>query len=214
MRAQKLRGALFQFPPLAVRSCAGSAEMMRDCWARRGLNLECGDLSPLCFFTDTIHIWKRRQVAALQSLMPSLIIHGHFYQPPRENPWSGIVQHEPSAAPFHNWNERIHTECYQPNAFARINDSDTGSERVVNNYAKISFNFGPTLLTWLERNHAETYARIIDADRESALQHGSHGNAIAQAYGHAILPLCNERDLRTQIRWGIADFHRRFGRPP
>ena len=146
--------------------------------------------------------------------MTALIIHGHFYQPPRENPWTGIVEREPSAAPFHNWNERIHAECYQPNAFARINDSDTGSERVVNNYAKISFNFGPTLLTWLERNHAETYARIIDADRESALQHGGHGNAIAQAYGHAILPLCNERDLRTQIRWGIADFHRRFGRRP
>jgi alpha-amylase/alpha-mannosidase (GH57 family) len=146
--------------------------------------------------------------------MPSLIIHGHFYQPPRENPWTGIVEHEPSAAPFHDWNERIHTECYQPNAFAHINDSSTGGERVVNNYAKISFNFGPTLLTWLERNHADTYARIIDADRESSLKHGSHGNAIAQAYGHAILPLCNERDLRTQIRWGIADFHHRFGRRP
>ena len=146
--------------------------------------------------------------------MPSLIIHGHFYQPPRENPWTGIVEREPSAAPFHDWNERIHTECYQPNAFARINDSDTGSERVVNNYAKISFNFGPTLLTWLERNHADTYARIIDADHESALQHNGHGNAIAQAYGHAILPLCNERDLRTQIRWGIADFQHRFGRRP
>ena len=146
--------------------------------------------------------------------MPALIIHGHFYQPPRENPWTGIVAREPSAAPFHDWNERIHTECYQPNAFARINDPETGSERVVNNYAKISFNFGPTLLTWLERNHADTYARIIDADHESALKHGGHANAIAQAYGHAILPLCNERDLRTQIRWGIADFHYRFRRRP
>jgi alpha-amylase/alpha-mannosidase (GH57 family) len=146
--------------------------------------------------------------------MTALIIHGHFYQPPRENPWTGIVEREPSAAPFHDWNERIHSECYQPNAFARINDSDTGSERVVNNYAKISFNFGPTLLTWLEHNHADTYARIIGADEESAVKHSGHGNAIAQAYGHAILPLCNERDLRTQIRWGIADFHRRFGRRP
>ena len=144
--------------------------------------------------------------------MTDLIIHGHFYQPPRENPWTGIVEREPSAAPFHDWNERIHSECYQPNAFARLNDSD--SERVVNNYAKISFNFGPTLLTWLERNHPDTYARIIDADRESALEHRSHGNAIAQAYGHAILPLCNERDLRTQIRWGNADFQYRFGRRP
>jgi alpha-amylase/alpha-mannosidase (GH57 family) len=146
--------------------------------------------------------------------MTALIIHGHFYQPPRENPWTGIVEAEPSAAPFHDWNERVHSECYQPNAFARITDSKTGSERVINNYAKISFNFGPTLLSWLEENHADTYARIIEADRESALKHRGHGNALAQAYGHAILPLCNERDLRTQIHWGIADFHRRFGRRP
>src|SRR5713226_6588728 len=146
--------------------------------------------------------------------MPALIIHSHFYQPPRENPWTGIVEAEPSAAPFHDWNERIHSECYQPNAFARIDDSETGRERVVNNYAKISFNFGPTLLTWLERNHANTYERIIDADHESTPKAGGHGNAIAQAYGHAILTLCNERDLRTQIRWGIADFRHRFGRRP
>jgi alpha-amylase/alpha-mannosidase (GH57 family) len=146
--------------------------------------------------------------------MTDLIIHGHFYQPPRENPWTGIVEAEPSAAPFHDWNERIHSECYQPNAFARINDPETGGERVVNNYTRISFNFGPTLLTWLERNHADTYACIIAADHESALKRGGHGNAIAQAYGHAILPLCNERDLRTQLRWGIADFKHRFGRRP
>jgi alpha-amylase/alpha-mannosidase (GH57 family) len=146
--------------------------------------------------------------------MPALIIHGHFYQPPRENPWTGIVEAEPGAAPFHDWNERIHSECYQPNAFARINDPETGGERVVNNYGKISFNFGPTLLTWLERNHADTYARIIAADHESAMKHDGHGNAMAQAYGHAILPLCNQRDLRTQIRWGVADFHHRFGRRP
>jgi alpha-amylase/alpha-mannosidase (GH57 family) len=146
--------------------------------------------------------------------MTDLIIHGHFYQPPRENPWTGIVETEPGAAPFHDWNERIHTECYQPNAFARLTDSATGSERIVNNYAKISFNFGPTLLAWLEHNHADTYARIVNANHESALEHRGHGNAIAQAYGHAILPLCNERDLRTQIRWGVTDFHHRFGRRP
>ncbi len=146
--------------------------------------------------------------------MTALIIHGHFYQPPRENPWTGMVEAEPGAAPFHDWNERIHSECYRPNAFARITDSETGSERVVSNYAEISFNFGPTLLSWLESNHADTYARIIAADRESAVKHGGHGNAMAQAYGHAILPLCNERDLRTQIRWGIADFGHRFGRRP
>jgi alpha-amylase/alpha-mannosidase (GH57 family) len=146
--------------------------------------------------------------------MTALIIHGHFYQPPRENPWTGIVEAEPSAAPFHDWNERIHSECYRPNAFARISDHETGTELVVNNYGNISFNVGPTLLSWLEQNHPDTYARIIDANRESALKHSGHGNAIAQAYGHAILPLCNERDRRTQIRWGIEDFSYRLGRDP
>src|ERR1700694_3015565 len=144
--------------------------------------------------------------------MPALIIHGHFYQPPRENPWTGVVEVEPGAAPFHDWNERIHSECYQPNAGARITDPATGRERSVNNYANISFNFGPTLLSWLQDNHPDTYASIIDADQQSALQRAGHGNAIAQAYGHAILPLCNERDQRTQILWGIADFRQRFGR--
>ena len=144
--------------------------------------------------------------------MPALIIHGHFYQPPRENPWTGIVEQEPSAAPFHDWNERIHAECYRANAFASINDPSKSEERIVNNYANVSFNFGPTLLNWLEQNHRDTYNRIVEADRESALQHRGHGNAIAQAYGHAILPLCNQNDLRTQIRWGLADFRYRFGR--
>src|SRR5215213_8443208 len=129
--------------------------------------------------------------------MTALIIHGHFYQPPRENPWTGEVDAEPSAAPFHDWNERIHTECYAPN---------------IVNYPLISFNFGPTLLSWLESHHRDTYLRILGADRESAAARGGHGNAIAQAYGHAILPLCNERDRLTQILWGLADFHYRFGR--
>jgi alpha-amylase/alpha-mannosidase (GH57 family) len=133
--------------------------------------------------------------------MPALIVHGHFYQPPRENPWTGEVEVEPSAAPYHDWNERIHDECYAPNAAA-------------NNYARISFNFGPTLLSWLERHHADTYQHIIAADRESVAQRGGHGNAIAQAYGHAILPLCNERDRLTQVVWGLADFRFRFGREP
>src|SRR2546425_1217149 len=146
--------------------------------------------------------------------MPELIIHGHFYQPPRENPWTGVVDAEPSAAPFHDWNERIHSECYRPNAFVRVAGPATVEERIVNNYANLSFNFGPTLLSWLESNHPDTYARIVEADRESALKRGGHGNAIAQAYGHAILPLCNARDLRTQIRWGMADFRHRFGRQP
>ena len=143
--------------------------------------------------------------------MPSLIIHGHFYQPPRENPWTGVVEEQPNAAPFHDWNERIHFECYRPNAFVRLNDAEP-DEQFVNNYELISFNFGPTLLSWLEQNHSFTYERIRAADRLSALQHNGHGNAIAQAYGHAILPLCNDRDLRTQIRWGLADFRYRFAR--
>src|SRR5688572_7149993 len=133
--------------------------------------------------------------------MTALIVHGHFYQPPRENPWTGEVEHQPTAAPYHDWNERIHAECYAPNA-------------VANNYARISFNFGPTLLSWLERHHRDTYQHILAADRESAAQRGGHGNAIAQAYGHAILPLCNERDRLTQVVWGVADFRFRFGREP
>lgn len=147
-------------------------------------------------------------------LMNALIIHGHFYQPPRENPWTGIVDPEPGAHPFHDWNERIYAECYQPNMAARIVDANTGTQRVVNNYAHISFDFGPTLLAWLEKKHPETYERIIAADAESASKHAGHGNAISQAYNHTILPLCNERDRRTQIRWGLADFAYRFGREP
>src|SRR5215208_3560552 len=142
----------------------------------------------------------------------ALVIHGHFYQPPRENPWTELVEREPGASPFHDWNERIHAESYRPNAFARINDTHGRVQRVVNNYARLSFNFGPTLLNWLERQQPETYRRIVEADRDSARRHGGHGNAIAQGYHHAILPLCNERDRRTQIRWGLADFRRRFRR--
>src|ERR1700752_1883198 len=133
--------------------------------------------------------------------MTALIIHGHFYQPPRENPWTGEVEAEPSAAPFHDWNERIHAECYAPNA-------------AVNNYARISFNFGPTLLSWLERHHHDTYQHILRADRETAGQRGGTGNGIAQPYGHAILPLCNERDRLTQVVWGVADLRFRSGREP
>lgn len=143
--------------------------------------------------------------------MPSLIIHGHFYQPPRENPWTDIIEEQPTARPFHDWNERIHFECYRPNAFVRVGDAES-NEPFVNNYESISFNFGPTLLSWLEQHHAYTYARILEADRVSAIRNNGHGNAIAQAYGHAILPLCNDRDLETQIRWGLADFRYRFGR--
>jgi len=129
--------------------------------------------------------------------MTALVIHGHFYQPPRENPETGEIEAQPSAAPFHDWNERIHAECYAPN---------------INNYPKISFNFGPTLLSWLESHHRDTYLKILEADKVSAAQRSGHGNAIAQAYGHAILPLCNERDRLTQVVWGLADFRFRFRR--
>lgn len=144
--------------------------------------------------------------------MTALIIHGHFYQPPRENPWTGKVGREPGAEPYHNWNERIHDECYGPNAFAHIVGPRGTIERTVNNYLQMSFNFGPTLLSWLEQHHPRTYRRVIEADRESIGRRGGHGNAIAQAYGHAILPLCNERDRLTQVLWGMADFRYRFGR--
>ena len=143
--------------------------------------------------------------------MPTLIVHGHFYQPPRENPWTGIIEEQPTAAPFHDWNERIHAECYRPNSAVIVTFPD-GNRRALNNYEHISFNFGPTLLSWLEQRHRPTYDRIIEADHHSVTNRGGHGNAIAQAYGHAILPLCNERDLRTQIRWGLADFRYRLGR--
>ena len=142
----------------------------------------------------------------------ALVIHGHFYQPPRENPWTELIDREHGAEPFHDWNERICAECYRPNARARITDSYGRVERIVNNYSSLSFNFGPTLLSWLERASPDTYARVIAADRESVRRRNGHGNAIAQGYNHSILPLCDERDRRTQIRWGLADFRLRFGR--
>src|SRR5204863_7211647 len=100
--------------------------------------------------------------------MPALIIHGHFYQPPRENPWTGAIETQLSAAPFHDWNERIHSECYGPNARVESLDAATGQPQPINNYEHISFNFGPTLLGWLAENHPQTYQRILAVDRESA----------------------------------------------
>ncbi len=146
--------------------------------------------------------------------MTALIIHGHFYQPPRENPWTGLIDQQPSAHPYHDWNERIHAECYRPNAFVHRGVDADGLQQSSNNYTNISFNFGPTLLSWLEQHHPLTYQRILQADKESAAARGGHGNAIAQAYGHAILPLCNARDRLTQVLWGLADFRFRFGREP
>ncbi len=143
---------------------------------------------------------------------PFLVIHGHFYQPPRESPWTGEIGPEPGAAPFANWNERVLAECYRPNAFAEILDDSGKVLKTVNNYAHINFNFGSTLFSWLEKFHPDVYGRILEADRQSVKTRGGHGNAIAQAYAHPILPLCNERDARTHIHWGLADFGHRFGR--
>ena len=140
-------------------------------------------------------------------------IHGHFYQPPRENPWLGAIEGEESAHPFHDWNERIAFECYRPNAYARIVDEKGKILDIANNYASISFNFGPTLLPWLEKKFPFVYQKIVEADRESLRRFG-HGNAMAQSYNHIILPLANERDKETEILWGIADFQKRFQRKP
>lgn len=143
-----------------------------------------------------------------------ITIHGHFYQPPRENPWLEAVETQDSAFPWHDWNGRITAECYEPNATARILDARDRILGIVNNYSAISFNFGATLLSWLEASAPETYAAIIEADRLSRQRYSGHGCAIAQAYNHIILPLANDRDKRTQVRWGVRDFECRFGRKP
>ena len=141
-------------------------------------------------------------------------VHGHFYQPPRENPYLDAIERQPSASPFHDWNERIDWECYRPNAFARVFNDQGEVVKIVNNYEYMSFNIGPTLMSWLERYDIEVYQRILEADAKSCDRLNGHGNAIAQVYNHIILPLANERDKHTQIRWGKEDFRSRFGRDP
>ncbi|HSQ11458.1 MAG TPA: DUF3536 domain-containing protein, partial [Candidatus Deferrimicrobium sp.] len=143
-----------------------------------------------------------------------ICIHGHFYQPPRENPWLEAIELQDSAYPYHDWNERITAECYAPNSVARIVDGDNRIIKLINNYARISFNFGPTLLSWLEAKAPEVYGAILDADRDSQRRFSGHGSALAQVYNHAIMPLANSRDRKTQIRWGIGDFTKRFQRAP
>jgi alpha-amylase/alpha-mannosidase (GH57 family) len=143
-----------------------------------------------------------------------LCIHGHFYQPPRENPWLEAIEQQDAAEPYHDWNERITAECYAPNADSRILDARDRIVRIANNYSHISFNFGPTLLAWLEEHAPETYEKVLAADRASVARFGGHGSALAQPYNHMIMPLANERDRITQVRWGLADFRRRFGREP
>jgi alpha-amylase/alpha-mannosidase (GH57 family) len=143
-----------------------------------------------------------------------LCIHGHFYQPPRENPWLEAIELQDSAAPYHDWNERITAECYAPNSAARILDAEGRIGKIVNNYSSVSFNFGPTLLSWMKDKAPETYQAILDADRVSLQRFSGHGSALAQCYNHMIMPLANARDKLTQIVWGIEDFRFRFGRDP
>ncbi len=143
-----------------------------------------------------------------------ICIHAHFYQPPRENPWLETIELQDSAYPYHDWNERVAAECYAPNATSRILGEGGRITRIVNNYAKISFNFGPTLLSWLQDHLPDVYKAVLEADRESRERFSGHGSALAQAYNHMILPLASRRDKVTQVAWGIRDFEHRFGRRP
>ena len=129
-----------------------------------------------------------------------ICVHGHFYQPPREDPLTREIPVESGASPFPNWNERIYAECYRPNA-------------ELGNFGRISFNIGPTLCEWMASTHPDTLNAIISQDRENMRLHGV-GNAMAQPYHHSILPLASYRDKVTQVSWGIADFEHRFGRKP
>ena len=143
-----------------------------------------------------------------------ICIHGHFYQPPRENPWLEAIELQDSAYPYHDWNERITAECYAPNAASRILDVQGRIVRIVNNYSSISYNVGPTLLAWLEHHAPDSYRAIIDADSQSHQRFGGHGSALAQPYNHMIMPLASAADKKTQVTWGLYDFKRRFGRDP
>lgn len=141
----------------------------------------------------------------------ALVVHGHFYQPPRDNPWTDEVPLEPSAAPFPNWNARINAECYRANAYARVYGHDDRIRAMTNNYERISFNFGPTLARWIDRHDPRTMARIRAGDAAQVARLGV-GGALAQVWGHPIAPLLSPVDRRTQILWGLQDFKRRFGR--
>jgi len=146
--------------------------------------------------------------------MGYVCIHGHFYQPPRENPWFEAVELQDSAYPYHDWNERVTAESYAPNAASRILDGENYITNIVNNYAWISFNFGPTLLSWIQASAPRVYEAILEADKQSRDRFSGHGSAMAQAYNHMIMPLASPRDKRTQVIWGIRDFQYRFGRKP
>lgn len=142
-----------------------------------------------------------------------ICVHGHFYQPPREDPWTETVPAEPSSAPFHDWNQKITAECYRPNTEARILNREGNLEKPFNNFSHMSFDLGPTLLSWLKKQEPALYEKIIASDKESRELFSGHGNAMAQAYNHMILPLANFHDKETQLIWGLKDFAYRFGRP-
>lgn len=142
------------------------------------------------------------------------VIHGHFYQPPRENPWLGSIEQQPSAYPYHDWNERIAASCYTPNTVSRVLDGNGRIDHILNNFLYLSFNVGPTLMHWLHQRLPRTAERIIDADRESLKLRDGHGNAIAQVYNHIIMPLATPAERELQIHWGIEDFRHWFGRDP
>ena len=146
------------------------------------------------------------------SSVRSVVIHAHFYQPPRENPWTGVVDREPTAAPDHDWNVRITRECYAPLASVKVGREEVDPPRL-DAYNFLSYDAGPTLLDWMEREARGPYEAILRGDAESRRRLG-HGNAVAMPYHHVILPLCSRRDKETEVRWGIADFRRRFGREP
>ena len=141
-------------------------------------------------------------------------IHGHFYQPPRENPWLDAIDPQPSAHPYPDWNVRITAECYRPNVAARIVDGEGRIRQIIDNYERMSFDVGPTLMSWFEREAPDVHRALVDADQRSRARFGGHGSAMAQAYNHLIMPLASPRDQRTQVRWGVADFKHRFGRAP
>jgi len=141
----------------------------------------------------------------------SVVVHAHFYQPPRENPWTGVVEAEPNAAPDHDWNARIARECYAPLAAIPIGDAPRDADHIVNAYRYASFDVGPTLMAWLERESPPVLEAMVEGDRDSRARLG-HGNALAMPYHHLILPLCGRRDKTTEVRWGLADFRRTFGR--
>jgi len=143
-----------------------------------------------------------------------ICIHGHFYQPPRENPWLETVETQDSAAPYHDWNERVCAESYATNGAARTVNNKNQIIRIVNNYSRMSFNFGPTLMSWLKENAPRTYRMILDGERRSRRIYNGHSSAIAQVYNHVIMPLANQRDKITQIRWGIADYESHYGSAP